>query len=125
MASRKAQKERLRAERLRREAEEQAATRRRRLIQYGSCLGLLAVIVVVVAIVVSQSGSSASGAGAGGNVVDASLVSKQLQGIPQDRTVLGNPGAKVTVIEYGDLQCPVCKAFSFDVAPNLISQVVG
>jgi sensor domain CHASE-containing protein len=94
MASRKAQKERLRAERLRRDAEEQAATRRRRLIQYGSGLGLLAVIIVVVAIVVSQSGSSASGAGAGGKVIDASLVSKQLQGIAQSGTVLGDPGQR-------------------------------
>jgi len=94
MASRKEQKERVCAQRLRREAEEQAAARRRRLIQYGSGAGLLAVIVVVVAIVVSQSGSSASGAGAGGNVVDASLVSNQLQGIPQSDTVLGDPGAR-------------------------------
>jgi protein-disulfide isomerase len=124
MASRKEQKEQLRAERLRREAEEQAAGRRRRLIQYGTGAALLAVIVVVVAIVVSQSGSSGSGAGAGGDVVDASLVSNQLKGIQQNDTVLGDPKAKVTVVEYGDLQCPVCKAFSFQVAPDLISQVV-
>jgi protein-disulfide isomerase len=124
MASRKEQKEQLRAERLRREAEEQAAARRRRLIQYGTGAALLAVIVVVVAIVVSQSGSSGSGAGAGGDVVDASLVSNQLKGIQQNDTVLGDPKAKVTVVEYGDLQCPVCKAFSFQVAPDLISQVV-
>src|SRR4051794_38684016 len=91
MASRKAQKEQLRAERLRREAEEQVAARRRRLIQYGTGAGLLAVIVVVAAIVVSQSSSSGSGAGGGGDVVDASLVSKQLQGIPQNGTVLGGP----------------------------------
>lgn len=124
MASRKEQKEQLRAERLRRESEEQAQARRRRLVQYGAGAGLLAVIIVVVAIVVSQSGSSGSGAGAGGDVVDASLVSKQLQGIPQSDTVLGDPKAKVTVVEYGDLQCPICKAFSFQVAPDLISQVV-
>lgn len=124
MASRREQKEQLRAERLRREAEEQAAARRRRLIQYGTGAGLLAVIILVVAIVVSQSGSSGSGAGAGGDVADASLVSKQLQGIPQNGTVLGDPKAKVTVVEYGDLQCPVCKEFSFQTAPDLISQVV-
>ncbi len=23
--------------------------------------------------------------------------------------VLGNPGAKVELVEFGDLQCPVCK----------------
>ena len=124
MASRKEQKEQLRAERLRREAEEQAQARRRRLIQYGAGAALLAVIVVVVAIVVSQSGSGGSGAGAGGDVVDASLVSKQVQGIPQAGTVLGDSKSGLTVIEYGDLQCPVCKAFSFQVAPDVISKLV-
>jgi protein-disulfide isomerase len=124
MASRKEQKEKLRAERLRREAEEHAQARRRRLIQYGTGAGLLAVVIVVVAIVVSQSGSSGSGAGAGGDVVESALVSKQLHGIPQNDTVLGDPKAKVTVVEYGDLQCPVCKAFSFQTAPDLISEVV-
>lgn len=124
MASRKEQKEKLRAERVAREAEERAQARRKRLVQYGAGAGLLAVIIVVVAIVVSQSGSGGSGAGAGGNVVDTSLVADQLQGIPQHDTVLGDPKAKVTVLEYGDLQCPVCKAFSFNTAPDLISQVV-
>ncbi len=52
-------------------------------------------------------------------------MSNQLHGIPQSGTILGDPGAKVTVVEYGDLQCPVCRAFSFDVAPALISQFVG
>ena len=124
MASRKEQKEQLRAERLAREAAEQAQARRRRLVQYGAAAGLLAVIVVVVAIVVSQSGSSGSGAGSGGDVVDASLVSKQLKGIPQQDTVLGDPKSKVTVVEYGDLQCPVCQQFSFQVAPEIISKLV-
>jgi protein-disulfide isomerase len=124
MASRKEQKEKLRAERLAREASEQAQARRRRLVQYGAGAGLLAVIVVVAAIVISQSGSGGSGAGAGGDVADASLVSKQLQGIPQNDTVLGDPKAKVSVIEYGDLQCPVCQQFSVQVAPEIISNLV-
>jgi hypothetical protein len=38
--------------------------------------------------------------------------------------VLGDPKAKVSVIEFGDLQCPVCKEFSFQVAPDIISQIV-
>jgi len=28
------------------------------------------------------------------------------------------------VVEFGDLQCPVCQAFSFQIAPSLISDVV-
>jgi protein-disulfide isomerase len=125
MASRKEQKDKLRAERLAREASEQAAARRKRLVQYGALAGLLAVVVVAALIIVSQNnGGDATGAGAGGDVADTSLVAKQLDGIPQNDTVLGDPKAKVNVIEYGDLQCPVCKEFSFQVAPDVISNIV-
>src|SRR5262245_35655687 len=117
MASRKEQKERLRTERLAREAQEQAKQRRQRLIQYGSAAAFLAVCVVAVLIIVSQSGSDNS---AGNGSKDAALIEQQLKGIPQHGTVLGDPKAKVTVVEFGDLQCPVCQAFSVETAPGLI-----
>ena len=98
--------------------------RRQRLKQYGSAAAFLAICVVAVLIIVSQSGSGASGAGAGGAVQDASLVQRQLNGIPQQDMVLGDRKSKVTVVEFGDLQCPVCKAFSLQIAPSLISDVV-
>jgi protein-disulfide isomerase len=125
MASRKEQKEQLRAERMQREADEQAAARRKRLVQYGALAGLLAVVVVAALIIASQNNSSdSSGAGAGGDVADVSLVDDQLKGLPQNGLVLGDPKAKVSVIEFGDLQCPVCKEFSVQVAPDIISQIV-
>lgn len=125
MASRKGQKDKLKAERLAREGEARARARRKRVVQYGALAGLFALVVVAALIIASQNnGEQASGAGAGGDVADASLVSKQLKGIPQEDTVLGDPKAKVSVIEYGDLQCPVCKAFSFQVAPDVISDIV-
>jgi protein-disulfide isomerase len=120
MASRKEQKEQLKAERLAREADEQAAERRRRMVQYGSAAAFLAICAVAVLIIVSQSGSDSAGSG----TKDATLITKQLQGIPQNGTVLGDPKAKVTLVEFGDLQCPVCEEFSTQVAPDLISQVV-
>jgi protein-disulfide isomerase len=101
MASRKDQKEQLRAQRLAKEQEEQAAARRKRLVQYGALAGLLAVVVVAALIIASQNNSSDSSG-----------------------LVLGDPKAKVSVIEFGDLQCPVCKEFSFQVAPDIISQIV-
>ncbi|MGH2975925.1 MAG: DsbA family protein, partial [Solirubrobacterales bacterium] len=110
----------LKAERLAREANEQAVERRRRMVQYGSAAAFLAIGVVAVLIIVSQSGSDSAGSG----TQDASLVTKQLQGIPQNGTVLGDPKAKVTLVEYADLQCPVCQEFSTQVAPDLISNVV-
>ena len=120
MATRQAQKERLRQQRLAREAEAQAKERRRRLVQYGSAAAFLAVCAVVVLVIISQSGGGSSGSG----TEDAALIKQQLRGIPQHGTVLGDPKAEVTVIEYADLQCPVCQAFSVQTAPDLISQVV-
>jgi protein-disulfide isomerase len=120
VASRKEQKEQLRAQRLQREAEEQAKDRRQRLVQYGAGAAFLAICVVAVLIIVSQSGGGSAGSGA----QDAGLVAQQLKGIPQHDTVLGDPKAKVTVVEFGDLQCPICKAFSFQATPQLISDVV-
>jgi protein-disulfide isomerase len=120
MASRKEQKEQLKAERLAREADDQVKERRRRMVQYGSAAAFLAICVVAVLIIVSQSGGGSGGSGTN----DADLVTKQLQGIPQHGTVLGDPKTKVTLIEYADLQCPVCQEFSTQVAPDLISNVV-
>jgi protein-disulfide isomerase len=120
MASRKAQREQARQERLRREAEEAAAQRRRRMVQLGFGGVLAAAIIVAVAIVISQSGGGSSG-GSATHVASKALIQKQLAGIPQHGTVLGDPKAKTTIVEFGDPQCPVCKAFSEQVAPQLIA----
>jgi protein-disulfide isomerase len=94
---------------------------RHRIGQIASGAGFLAVCAVAVLIVVSQAGG---GAGGDTNLEDVALVRDQLGGIPQHGTVLGDPHAGVKVIEYADLQCPICRDLSIDVAPGLISQVV-
>jgi len=94
---------------------------RTRARQIASGVAFLGVCAIAVLIVVSQTGG---GSGGDTHLEDVGLVEQQLHGIPQHGTVLGDPGAKVRVIEYGDLQCPVCKGFSESVAPELIDQVV-
>ena len=124
MASRKAQREQARQERLEKEAADAEKQRRQRMVQFGVGGVLLAAIVVGVLIVVSQSGGGGSGSGSGGsakNVADVGLVEKQLAGLHQDSNVLGDPSAKATIVEFGDPQCPICKEFSEQVAPALIS----
>ena len=37
---------------------------------------------------------------------------------------IGNANAKVTITEYGDLRCPICKTFDNEVAPQVISDLV-
>src|SRR6059058_3891550 len=121
MAKRRDQKERLRVERLSREAEDQAKKRRKRSIRYGGGAVLLAICVLAVLIIASQSSGGSAGST---NIEGVSTVAQQLNGIPQHNTLLGDPKAKATVVEFGDLQCPVCQAFSTQITPSLISDVV-
>jgi protein-disulfide isomerase len=126
MASRKEQKEAARRQRL---VEEQAraerARRDRRLRMLGGTV-VGAIAVVVVAIAISSGGSSASVVKPNSPAAKKaqSTVNTLLAGIPQQGATLGSPSAKVTVTEYGDLVCPVCKSFALGAENQLISKDV-
>lgn len=90
--------------------------RRQGLIKLASAAAFLAVVAVAVAIVVSQSGSG----GDASNITGVSDVGSLLAGIPQQGLVLGQPSAKATLLEFGDLQCPICRAYSEEVLPSII-----
>ncbi len=47
-----------------------------------------------------------------------------LAGIPQDGAVLGSPGAKVTLIEYADAQCPGCRYYTLEMFPAIVNDYV-
>jgi protein-disulfide isomerase len=125
MASRTRQKEEARARRV---AEEQAhaerARRQRRMQMLGGVL-LAAIAVVAVAIAISSSGgSSTPKATASAFKSAASTVDSQLAGISQSGVTLGSPSAKVTVTEFGDLQCPICRDFALGAGAQLIANEV-
>jgi protein-disulfide isomerase len=108
-------------ERLREEGQAGVAERRQRMVKLASAGAFLALVVVAVLIVVS---SGDNGGGDSGNIVEAKEVDRLLAGIPQKGMVLGDPGAKVKVIEFGDLQCPFCKGYSEEVLPQVIENQV-
>ena len=116
MASRKEEKEQRRQARL--EAEQAAASeeRRKKLFAVIGATVLAAIVVVVALIVVNQSEDDSGG--------DASSINADIPVIPtidaldQERLKIGDPAAKVTISEFGDLQCPVCKQFSETVIPS-------
>src|SRR5437763_8979373 len=124
MASRTKQKQQARARRL---AEEQAHTerarRQRRMQMLGGVL-LAAIAVVAAAIAISSSGSSTPKATPSAFKSAASTVDTQVAGIPQTGVTLGSPSAKVTVTEFGDLQCPICKDFALGAEGQLIANEV-
>lgn len=109
-----------REERLQAESESDREERRKRLLQIGSAAVFLVVAVVLVLIVISANDSS----GGDTSLEDVDLVSRELKGIPQDGLTLGRPQAKVTLLEFGDLQCPVCKGFSEEIIPDVIDSKV-
>jgi protein-disulfide isomerase len=47
-----------------------------------------------------------------------------LDGIPQDRAILGSPDATVTMIQFEDLQCPVCKSYQEEGFPGIVEEYV-
>jgi len=116
----KSAREARREERLQAESQGEQQERRKRLLQIGSAAVFLAVVAVAVLIVVSQNETS----GGDANLEDVGLVKRQLQGIPQSGLVLGDPKAEVTLFEFGDLKCPVCKGFSEEIVPDVIDSKV-
>lgn len=119
--SAKRDREKRREERLQAEEGAQGRDRRRRLLQVASAAVFLTAAVVLVLIVVS--GNETSG-GDAENVQQAPTVDRLLAGIPQHGLTLGDPGARVRLVEFGDLKCPVCKEFSEKVVPQVIGSKV-
>jgi protein-disulfide isomerase len=95
--------------------------RRQRLLQLAAAAAFLAVAAVAVLIVVeANSGEGGDPA----NLEGAAPVRALLDGIPQRDMVLGDPRARVELVEYGDLQCPVCKGYAEEILPPVIESQV-
>lgn len=122
--SNKREREKRREERLREEQKGGGGSseQRTRLLQLGAGAVFLAIVVVVV-LIVANSGGDDSG-GEAGNLQETQAVEKLFAGIPQQDLVLGDPDAKVELVEYGDLQCPVCKQFAEEILPPLVENQV-
>ncbi|MGA2009210.1 MAG: thioredoxin domain-containing protein [Solirubrobacteraceae bacterium] len=126
MASRKEQKEAARQARLEQErALAERAARNRRLQMLG---GVVVVAVAVVVVLIIASGGSNSTTAPKPTSPQAKTAAQKvdtlLAGIPQDGTRLGSPSAPVTVTEFGDLECPVCKDFATGAENQLIAKDV-
>jgi protein-disulfide isomerase len=126
MASRAEQKAAARAAREAKQKElSAAAARRMRLLWLGGLLGVVIVALVVV-IVVSSSGGGSKSPHVSKSAQAAAIasVNSTLAGIPQSGNVLGDPKAKITLTEYGDLVCPTCAAFADETEPGIIKALV-
>jgi protein-disulfide isomerase len=102
-----------------REQERRKARTRRMLIATGA-----AVVVVIALIAVQQLTSGGSSAPDPSKLTGTEQVSAEFDGLDQKAGTVGNANAKVTIVEYGDLRCPICKAFDNDVIPQVITNIV-
>jgi protein-disulfide isomerase len=81
--------------------------------------GAIAVAVALVLVaVVFRSGSDNREA----TPVETPTV--DFSGISQDGQILGDAKAKVTLIEYADLQCPACRQYALAVFPEVVAGYV-
>jgi protein-disulfide isomerase len=120
--SNKKEREKRREQRLAEEAKASGGDRRKQLLQIGAGAVFIAIIAVVVVIVVT--GSSSDSGGDAQNLQEVSQVDSLVNGIPQTKLVLGDTKAPVELIEYGDLQCPVCKTYSEEILPPIVEKQV-
>ena len=95
--------------------------RNRRLILIGIPLIALA---VVGALVLSQRGSGASSTAGPVVLQDVAAVTSHIDGVPEKLGVLGYDNAPVTINEYGDLRCPVCREFDLQTIPDVVTNLV-
>lgn len=117
--SNKREREKRREERIQAETKVDSSDRRTRMLQLGAGAVFIAIVAVVAVIVIASSGGD-EGGGNPTELEKTSEVNSALQGVPQEGMVLGDPNAPVEVVEFGDLQCPVCKAASEEVLPAVI-----
>lgn len=91
----------------------------------GTLAGAVAIVAVLIAVSVGGSHSKPAPklGSAGANKV-AATVDGLLSGIPQSGNRLGSPTAPVTVTEFGDLECPICQAFTLGAQNTLIANEV-
>src|SRR5439155_2214936 len=86
------------------------SSRRNMVLAFG--VGVAAAVVLVVVSQLLRGRTSAP------TVIPNPVVN--LDGIPEHDAVLGNPSARVTLIEFADQQCPGCRYYTINVFPTLV-----
>lgn len=94
----------------------------------GAVVAVVAIAIVLAAVLSGGKGSSVGPLPTNGSLatgmVGAADVHAMLKRIPQRGLTLGSATAPVTLLEYVDLQCPLCREFETQVLPDIIHRYV-
>jgi protein-disulfide isomerase len=97
-------------------------------MQRKSLISILAVaggaLVLVIALIIAMKTTSNKKSVDTSNLNMVSSINEMLSGIPQQGTAIGNPKAKVTMVEFADPQCSACAQFSEEGLPELFQNYV-
>lgn len=83
---------------------------------------LVALAVSLVALATCATGAAAASHAT--PIGGVAKVDALFAGIPEHGAVLGNPKAKVTLYEFGDLRCPSCRAYELGYFPAFVRRWV-
>jgi protein-disulfide isomerase len=103
----------------------------------GSAAAVIALVLILVSVIGSSSAettpsvpattTTASGGStpaATAKAPAAAATAALFHGIPQQLNQLGNPKAKVTMIEFADPQCPFCGQYELETLPTIVKEYV-
>ncbi|EKD24168.1 MAG: DsbA oxidoreductase [uncultured bacterium] len=85
---------------------------------------MLPASIVFAAIVIAAAFIYASGMETSGPAAVNQALEEKAPEITERDTILGNPNAQVTIVDYGDFQCPYCGKFYNDIEPFIRSEFI-
>lgn len=101
---------------------EQAAAQRKRNITIAAIV--LAVLVAAGIAIALAGGGDKKKTSSAAKLNNLAATKALFAGVPQHGKILGDPKAKVTMIEFADLQCPFCRQYTTAAFPKLVDKYV-
>lgn len=70
-----------------------------------------------------SAGTAGANVGAAGTGTPTTTIASLMTLGPRD-SILGNQNAPITIVEYGDYQCPFCARYFSQIQPTIVSQYI-